>query len=104
MKVSEMKTIDEVIEEHRQDPEFREEWDVAEFARQVALRVLEYRTARGLSQLGLAREVGMAQPAIARLESGEHQPTLATLAKLTKATGLEFHLAAARGGVELVAA
>jgi len=104
MKLSDMKTIDEVIEDHRQDPEFRAEWDRTEFARQIAIRVLEYRTARGLSQRALAGIVGMAQPAIARLESGEHQPTLETLARLTKATGLEFHLAAARGTVELVAA
>lgn len=104
MKLSEMKTIDEVIEDHRQDPEFRVEWDRMEFARQLAIRVLEYRTARGLSQRALADIVGMAQPAIARLESGQHQPTLETLARLTKATGLEFHFAAARGTVELVVA
>jgi ribosome-binding protein aMBF1 (putative translation factor) len=104
MKLSEMKTIDEVIEDHRQDPEFRAEWDRMGFARQVAIRVLEYRTAHGLSQRALARVVGMAQPAIARLESGEHQPTFDTLAKLTKATGLEFRFAAVKGTVELVAA
>jgi ribosome-binding protein aMBF1 (putative translation factor) len=99
-----MKTIDEVIEDHRQDPEFRAEWDRLEFARQVAIHVLEYRTDRGLSQRAFAAMVGMAQPAIARLESGEHKPTLDTLAKLTNGTGLEFHFAAAGGTVELVAA
>jgi ribosome-binding protein aMBF1 (putative translation factor) len=104
MKLSDMKTIDEVIEDHRQDPEFRAEWDRLQFARQIAIRVLQYRTDRGLSQRAFAELVGMAQPAIARLESGEHQPTLDTLAKLTKATGLEFHLSAAGGTVELAAA
>jgi len=104
MKLSEMKTIDAVIDDHRQDPEFRAEWDRLAFARQVAVRVLEYRTGRGLSQRALAEIVGMAQPAIARLESGDHQPTLDTLARLTRATGLEFHFAAVAGTVELIAA
>lgn len=48
MKLSEMKSLDQVVEEHRQDPEFREEWDRLAFAREVANRIVAYRTGQSL--------------------------------------------------------
>jgi transcriptional regulator with XRE-family HTH domain len=48
--------------------------------------------------------LGMTQPAIARLESGEDTPTLKTLARVSAATGMEFHVAIAPSGVGLAAA
>ena len=104
MKLSDMKPLDQVIEEHRGDHEFRDEWDRTVFARTVANRVVQYRTEHGLSQRGLAAIVGLTQPQIARLERAEHQPSFETLAKLTRAASLEFSFQAAHGGVELVSA
>jgi transcriptional regulator with XRE-family HTH domain len=101
MKLSELKTLDQVIEEHRQDPEFREEWDALAFARKVANQVIAYRVEHGLTQRALAEQVGLKQPAIARLEIAETQPRLETLAKLSKATGLTFDLHVANGAVEI---
>jgi transcriptional regulator with XRE-family HTH domain len=34
----------------------------------------------------------MHQPAIARLEAGEHEPSLATLSRLARVLGIEFHI------------
>jgi ribosome-binding protein aMBF1 (putative translation factor) len=104
MKLSELKPLDQVIEEHREDSEFRAEWDRMAFARDVANRVVRYRTERGLSQRQLAAIVDLVQPQIARLERAEHQPSFDTLAKLTRAIGLEFRFEVAHGGVELVSA
>ncbi len=104
MKLSDMKPLDQVIEEHREDREFRDEWDRTAFARTVANRVVQYRTEHGLSQRELAAIVELAQPQIARLERAEHQPSFDTLAKLTRATGLEFTFQVAHGGVELISA
>jgi transcriptional regulator with XRE-family HTH domain len=56
------------------------------------MRVVGYRIDRGLSQTGLARLLGMHQPAIARLEAGEHEPSLATLSRLARVLGIEFHI------------
>lgn len=104
MKLSDLKTFDQVIEERRSsDEEFRRLWDSTAFAREVANRVVAYRTDNGLSQRGLAKLVGMTQPAIARLELAEHEPSLATLAKLSRATGLTFLMTVSNGGVELAA-
>jgi ribosome-binding protein aMBF1 (putative translation factor) len=101
MKRSELKSLDQVVAEHRQDVEFRALWDSAAFAREVANRVVRYRTEKGLSQRDLAAMVDMVQPQIARLERAEHQPSVETLVKLSRAIGLEFHLQVVGGDVEL---
>ena len=47
------------------------------------------RTARGLTQVELAKKMKLKQAYVARLESGEeHNPTLSTLKKLAKALGV----------------
>ena len=101
MKLSDMTPLDEVIEEHRTDPEFREMWDKAAFAREVAVRIVAYRTENELTQTQLAKIVGLKQPAIARLEVGEQPPSLTTLAKLSATTGLEFRVEVSHGAVAL---
>ena len=55
------------------------------------------RTSAGLSQRALARLAGMAQPAIARIESDRVDPGVDTLAHLLEACGFEL-AAAPRGG------
>jgi ribosome-binding protein aMBF1 (putative translation factor) len=104
MKLSDLKSLDQVVEEHRQDENFRAEWDRTAFAREVANRVIQYRADKGLSQRDLAAIVDLVQPQIARLEKAEHQPSFETLAKLSRATGLEFHFEVAHGSIELVSA
>jgi ribosome-binding protein aMBF1 (putative translation factor) len=103
MKLSEMKSFDEVLAEDLQDPAFRAEWERTAVARAVALRVVGYRAERGLTQTQLAKQLGMAQSAIARLELGEHEPTLSTLARLSQGLGIEFHIDITPTAVELTA-
>lgn len=102
MKLSDLKSIDQIIAERQaSDPEFAEEWDRTAFARQVAITIVRYRAERGMTQRELAEATGLKQPAIARLELGEGVPSLATLAKLSRATGLGFQVEVAQGEVEL---
>jgi transcriptional regulator with XRE-family HTH domain len=54
-----------------------------------------------MSQAELARRLGMRQPHIARLESGEHEPSLSTLARLSSALGLDFSIDIKPGGLML---
>jgi ribosome-binding protein aMBF1 (putative translation factor) len=103
MKLSKLRTAAEVTEDQRQDPEFRAEWDRTAFAREVALRILRYRTENNLTQTALARKVGMTQSVIARLESGDQPPSIQTLAKLSAGTAMEFDIRFTRGSVEFVA-
>jgi transcriptional regulator with XRE-family HTH domain len=44
----------------------------------------------------------MTQSVVARLESGDQTPSIATLAKLTAHTGMEFDIRFAHGSVELL--
>jgi DNA-binding XRE family transcriptional regulator len=104
MDFSKLIPLDQVIDERLQDPGFRAQWDKTAFARQVAIRIIQYRVDEGLTQTQLAQAVGMKQPVIARLESGDQPPSLATLAKITAGTGLEFHLDVSHGIATLVAA
>ncbi len=50
----------------------------------------------GVSQRGLSARTGVAQPTIARIESGREDPRVATLARLLDACGLELQAAPAR--------
>jgi transcriptional regulator with XRE-family HTH domain len=90
MKLSDMKTSEQVLADELRDPAFKAEWDRTAMARAVALKVLTYRTERGLSQRALAQKLGMTQPQLARLEAGEHNPTIDTLARIADALDIEF--------------
>jgi DNA-binding XRE family transcriptional regulator len=91
-KISAQKTHDEIVAESLKDPAYRAEWERTQFAHAVALRVIAYRAEHGITQTELARRAGMRQPHVARLEAGEHEPSLATLARLSRALGIEFHI------------
>jgi ribosome-binding protein aMBF1 (putative translation factor) len=90
MKLSDMKTSEQVLAKELRDPEFQREWDRTAVARAVALKVLTYRTDHELSQRALAKKLNMTQPQLARLEAGEHNPTIDTLARLTQTLDIEF--------------
>ena len=90
VKLSELPTADEVREHDMTDLEYRRELESTRLANDVAIKVIRYRADRGLSQSALARMLGMRQPNVARLESGDHEPSLSTLARLSSALGLDF--------------
>jgi transcriptional regulator with XRE-family HTH domain len=101
MKLSDLPTHEEVLAEHLDaDPEHRREWERTALARAVAVKVIAYRAEHGLSQTALAGRLHMSQPAVARLESGEHNPTFPTLMRLSNALGIELAIDIAPTGQE----
>ena len=56
--------------------------------RSLTMTLRRLRTKRGLSQQGLAENAGLSREYVARLETGQHNPSLATLQKLAKALGV----------------
>jgi transcriptional regulator with XRE-family HTH domain len=91
MKLSDLPTHEEVLAEHLDaDPDYRREWERTALARAIAVKVIAYRAEHGLSQTALAGRLKMTQPAVARLESGEHNPTFPTLLRLSDALGIEL--------------
>jgi ribosome-binding protein aMBF1 (putative translation factor) len=85
-------TASDSLKKRLRDPDFRREWDRTALARAVALRLVEYRAHNGLSQTALARKLQMQQPAIARLEAGDHNPSVDTLVRLSQGLGIDFHI------------
>ncbi len=99
MKLSEMKTNDELIAEQlRDDPEFRAEWERTTLARAVAIAIVRYRAEHDLSQRELAGHLGMKQPQVARLELGEVNPSMETLMRISAQLGIEFTIDVRRAG------
>jgi len=72
------------------DPAFRAEWERTAPARWLAVEVAHYRAKHGLSQRQLAERLGVHQSDVARMESGEHAPSLERLVRI--ASGLEIEL------------
>jgi transcriptional regulator with XRE-family HTH domain len=72
MKLSDLPTHEQVLAAHLDaDPEYRREWERTALARAVAVKVI-------------------AQPAVARLESGEHNPAFPMLLRISEALGVEL--------------
>ena len=100
MKLSEMKTNDELIAEHlRHDPEFRAEWERTALARAVAVAIVRYRAEHDLSQRELADRLSMKQPQVARLELGDVNPSMETLMRIASQLRIEFTIDVRPAGV-----
>ena len=80
------------------DPEFAAEWERLAVARMLAVQLIRYRSVHDLSQRALAAKLGVSQPRIVELESGEKNPTFDTIVKISAATGLEFAIDIAPAG------
>ena len=91
-KLSALRTASDIRAEDLADDQVNAEHIRTVLARAVAMRVLAYRVEHGLSQTALARQLGMQQPAVARLEAGDHEPTFSTLERLARGLGIEFHI------------
>lgn len=92
---------DEIHERHLQDPEYRREYERTKLANDVAIKVITYRVQHELTQSQLARRLGWRQPNVARLEAGDHEPSVGTLARLADVLGLDFSLDIKRGQLRL---
>ena len=83
-KLSDLKSSAQIAADELHDPAVAAELERTSVAEQIALLLTSYRVAHELTQTGLAR-----------LESGSHEPSLATLARLSSALGisLDVHIA-----------
>lgn len=83
------------------DPAFRQEWESTALARAVAHALISFRVEHGWTQTRLAVELGMRQPQIARLETGERNPTWETLHRIFTTLKLPFSYRYSPPGVDL---
>ncbi len=90
--LDELIDADELLAKDLQDPDFRAEWERLAVPRNLALYLFKVRRTRGLNETEFARQLGMSQPAYARLDLGEHVPTIKTLKKISNALGVTFRI------------
>jgi transcriptional regulator with XRE-family HTH domain len=81
-----------VTEEQLRDPSFKAEWQRLAPAREFAATLLRCRAEHKLSQRALAARLGVSQPRIVKLESGEHNPEIDTIINAVRRLGIEFVL------------
>jgi transcriptional regulator with XRE-family HTH domain len=87
-----MSTFKEFLKEQLQDPEFRAEYDALEPEFAIVRAMIEARKNSGLTQKQLSEKTGIDQSDISRIESGDGNPTLATLKRLAAGMGMTLKL------------
>jgi transcriptional regulator with XRE-family HTH domain len=95
-------SADEVLAEALQDAAVRAKWDETRLARDVALWLVSHRGEHGLTQSALAEQLGWKQPVVARLERGDHAPSMATLQHLVQTLGGQARISIDSDGVRLI--
>jgi ribosome-binding protein aMBF1 (putative translation factor) len=103
-KPTRSKTSARVAGEEARDVEVAAELARTAVANRLAILVINYRADHELTQAALARRLGMSQPAVARLEAGHHEPSLATLVRLARHLGITLRLQVSGDSVELASA
>ena len=82
----------EHLEAALNDSSFRVEWDEQQAEREVMRSIVEARLAAGLSQKELAERCGMRASNLCRLENGNGNPSVATLAKVAYGLGKNLRI------------
>lgn len=88
--VTSLPTFEDTFVEWMKDPEYRREYDALEAEFQLVHALLNKRLGQKMSQKQLADKIGTSQSAIARLESGEGNPSFKFLKRV--AEGLDSKL------------
>lgn len=82
-----MKTWKTLKKELLKNKEVAKEYESLKPRYQLISQLIESRRRKGLTQEQLAKKIGTKQSAIARLESGSSNPSMAFLEKIAKAFG-----------------
>ncbi len=93
MKPIRAKTHEEVLKPFLRDAKFRKGYEEELEKLRIVDALIRLRERRGLTQTQLARRIGVSQPFIAKLESGQtHNFSLETLIKLAVALDSELEV------------
>jgi DNA-binding XRE family transcriptional regulator len=79
-----------IANEWRKDPAFMAEYNALEEEFALAGALIRARAAADMSQHDIAVHMGTSQPAVARLEGGKSNPSLATLRRYAAAVGAKL--------------
>ena len=93
MKKGKVRTFQSRLREEMKNPDFKKHYQEERQALKLAMKIVELRDQKGLSQQELAKLMGTSQQAISRIESGKYEGfTLKTLEKIAGATGMRVKI------------
>ena len=78
----------ETLNQQLKDADFKKEYDSPEVEYQLVNAVLNARRAVNITQKQLAEKTGIAQSEISRIERGNANPSLKTMARLASGMGM----------------
>jgi ribosome-binding protein aMBF1 (putative translation factor) len=84
--------VEQSVAEWRRDPAYVKAYGALEEEFAFAAALIDARSRAGLSQKDVAKKMRTSQPAIARLEGGRGNPSVDTLRRYAKATGLRLKI------------
>jgi len=84
--------VERIAKRWMKEPGFRKGYDALEPEFALASLLIEARSRANLTQAQLAEKMRTSQSTIARLESGKAKPSLSTLERLAKATGMRLKI------------
>ena len=98
-----MRSYRDVKKRFLEDPEFRKEYEALGPEFELIESIIRRRMELKMSQEDLAAKVGTGQAAISRLESGNANPTLASLAEIAEALDADLRIELKPKGKDKVA-
>lgn len=93
MTKGKIRTFQSRLREDLKNPEFKAHYQEEKQALMLAIKIMELREKKGLSQQQLAKLMGTSQQVISRIESGKYEGfTLKTLEKIAESTGMRIKI------------
>ena len=100
-----METLDDIIKQKMEDPEFRKAWEELEPEFEVERALIELRIKAKQTQRKLADKLETKQAYISRVERGGVSPTVNYIAKMADALGADAEIVfRPRGSKEVIRA
>ncbi|ABR49272.1 helix-turn-helix domain protein [Alkaliphilus metalliredigens QYMF] len=78
--------------EEMADEETKEEFELDDILVDISLKIINYRIDQEITQKQLAEKLKVSQAMISKLESGEYNPTIGQLWKISKKLGWTFEV------------
>lgn len=74
------------------DDETKEYFELDDILIDISLKIINYRINNNLTQQQLAEKLGISQAMVSKLESGDYNPTIEQLWKISKKLGWNFKI------------
>jgi DNA-binding XRE family transcriptional regulator len=92
MKRLKIYTLQDDIRDSLRNPEYRKAWEESEAEYQLAVKLIEVRLKKKLTQRQLAVKVKTSQAAISRIEAMNGNPSVALLKRIASALGTKLYI------------